>query len=62
MTEVITWSSEHSPMNHMPSTKPTQRFSARVDNYVRYRPTYPEEVLSLLRRETGLTDRHVITL
>ncbi len=34
---------------------PTQRFSNRVDNYVRYRPSYPSEVVELLRRECGLT-------
>lgn len=39
---------------------PTQRFSSRVDNYVRYRPTYPQEVLSLLRTECGLTPSSVI--
>ena len=33
---------------------PTQRFSSRVENYVRYRPGYPPEVLDLLRRECGL--------
>jgi len=30
---------------------PTQRFSSRVDDYVRYRPGYPIEVIGLLRRE-----------
>lgn len=33
----------------------TQRFSDRVDNYVRYRPGYPAEILSLLRDRCGLT-------
>lgn len=32
----------------------TRRFSDRVDNYVRYRPTYPAGVLEVLRQETGL--------
>jgi len=31
----------------------TTRFSDRVENYVRYRPTYPVEVLDLLARECG---------
>jgi ubiquinone/menaquinone biosynthesis C-methylase UbiE len=39
----------------MPTVDPTQRFSSRVDNYVRYRPGYPPEVLELLTRECGLT-------
>jgi len=33
----------------------TQRFSSRVDNYVRYRPGYPPEVVDLLKAECGLT-------
>lgn len=36
-------------------TEPTQRFSARVENYARYRPGYPLEVLDLLRERYGLT-------
>lgn len=35
--------------------RPEQRFSDRVENYVRYRPGYPEEILPLLREETGIT-------
>jgi len=31
----------------------TTRFSDRVENYVRYRPSYPAEVLDLLARECG---------
>ena len=33
---------------------PTNRFSDRVENYVRYRPGYPPEVLKVLKREIGL--------
>jgi len=33
----------------------TQRFSARVENYVRYRPGYPSAVLELLKQECSLT-------
>lgn len=39
---------------------PTQRFSSRVENYVRYRPGYPPEVLDLLRRECGLTPGSIV--
>jgi SAM-dependent methyltransferase len=35
--------------------KPTERFSTRVDAYVRYRPGYPPGVLQVLRDETELT-------
>src|SRR5579863_4121889 len=38
----------------------TQRFSSRVENYVRYRPGYPEEVIDLLRAECGLTPDSLI--
>jgi SAM-dependent methyltransferase len=42
------------------STTPTARFSDRVENYVRYRPGYPAEVLELLRDECGLRPEHVV--
>lgn len=43
-----------------PSGNPTRRFSDRVEYYVRYRPSYPPDVLRILRDETGLTPAHVI--
>jgi SAM-dependent methyltransferase len=39
---------------------PTARFSDRVENYVRYRPGYPPEVLDLLRAECGLQASHTV--
>jgi SAM-dependent methyltransferase len=39
---------------------PTQRFSNRVSDYVRYRPHYPPAVLDRLREGIGLTPRMVI--
>lgn len=39
---------------------PTQRFSSRVDNYVRFRPGYPTGVLDFLRRECGLNAESVV--
>jgi len=44
----------------MPVKDATQRFSSRVENYVRYRPGYPTEVLELLKKECGLTSESVI--
>jgi ubiquinone/menaquinone biosynthesis C-methylase UbiE len=44
----------------MPVTDPTQRFSSRVENYVRYRPGYPPEVLELLKSECGLRPDSVV--
>ena len=38
----------------------TQRFSSRVDNYVRYRPGYPREVLNLLKKGCDLVTDSVI--
>jgi SAM-dependent methyltransferase len=38
----------------------TQRFTGRVEDYARYRPTYPPELLDLLRRECGLTEDAVV--
>jgi ubiquinone/menaquinone biosynthesis C-methylase UbiE len=40
----------------MPIKDGAQRFSSRVENYVRYRPGYPLEVVELLKSECGLTD------
>jgi SAM-dependent methyltransferase len=39
---------------------PTQRFSSRVENYVKYRPTYPQAVVEVLTRECGLTPASII--
>jgi ubiquinone/menaquinone biosynthesis C-methylase UbiE len=39
---------------------PKSRFSNRVDDYVRYRPTYPTEVLRVLENDAGLTSAAVI--
>jgi SAM-dependent methyltransferase len=44
----------------MPASNATSRFSDRVDNYVRYRPGYPEESLRVLKEECGLRPDHVI--
>ncbi len=39
----------------MSALDPTGRFSSRVDDYVRYRPSYPAEIVELLARECGLS-------
>jgi len=44
----------------MPTSNATGRFSDRVDNYIRYRPGYPPQVIETLRKECGLTAAHVI--
>jgi SAM-dependent methyltransferase len=36
-------------------TDSTRRFSSRVENYVKYRPSYPAEVVAQLAAECGLT-------
>lgn len=41
-------------------TDPTQRFSDRVANYVRYRPHYPPGVLDVLRTNIGLLAETVV--
>src|SRR5882672_4025489 len=41
-------------------TDVTQRFSSRVENYVKYRPGYPNEVIETLRSECGLTANSII--
>lgn len=44
----------------MPASNATSRFSDRVENYVRYRPGYPPEVVDALTKECGLTPVSVI--
>lgn len=39
---------------------PTERFSDRVEDYIRYRPSYPEAVFDLLTRECGLGPNTVV--
>ena len=39
---------------------PLKRFSNRSDNYARFRPGYPAEVLEILRNECGLNETSVI--
>jgi len=38
----------------------TTRFSDRVENYVRYRPTYPKEIIKCLEREIGFTAARIV--
>lgn len=45
----------------MTSPDSTQRFSERVEAYVRYRPHYPEELHTLLEKEIGLRKGDSIT-
>jgi SAM-dependent methyltransferase len=44
----------------MTFTDAKQRFSTRVADYVRYRPSYPSELITLLRAESGLRPGHVV--
>jgi SAM-dependent methyltransferase len=44
----------------MPVRDATQRFSSRVENYIRYRPAYPPQILELLKSECGLTSSSAI--
>ncbi|MGA9306144.1 MAG: class I SAM-dependent methyltransferase [Candidatus Sulfotelmatobacter sp.] len=44
----------------MPASNATSRFSDRVENYVRYRPGYPPEVVQELKSECGLIASHVV--
>ncbi|TSJ44158.1 class I SAM-dependent methyltransferase [Mucilaginibacter corticis] len=39
---------------------PTQRFSNRVENYVKYRPGYPGETIDFLAKEAHLTKQSLI--
>lgn len=39
---------------------PTTRFTNRVENYLKYRPSYPAEIILLLKTECGLTPDDLI--
>lgn len=41
-------------------TSTVERFSNRVENYVKYRPGYPAEMLEFFRNEFGLTPESVL--
>lgn len=40
--------------------RPTERFSSRVDNYARHRPSYPAPAIELLKRRCGLRPGAVV--
>ncbi|GAA0545882.1 class I SAM-dependent methyltransferase [Chitinophaga japonensis] len=40
--------------------KNTERFSNRVENYIRYRPHYPHAIIPALEEQTGLTPNTVV--
>ena len=37
-----------------------QRFSDRVENYIKYRPGYPDEIIPTLQLEFGLMDDDIV--
>lgn len=40
--------------NNPEQLQPTARFSDRVSNYAKFRPSYPEEVIGFLQQTIGL--------
>jgi len=41
-------------------TKPTERFTQTVSDYLKYRPSYPAEVLQVLKKDCGLKASDVV--
>lgn len=39
---------------------PEERFSNRVENYIRYRPSYPDEMVASIEQEAGLSPQSVL--
>ena len=37
-----------------------EKFTAKVDNYVKYRPTYPQEFIKYLASEVGIVEDAVV--
>ncbi|HKM81759.1 MAG TPA: class I SAM-dependent methyltransferase [Candidatus Acidoferrum sp.] len=52
--------SKNAFVSAMPFADAKQRFSDRVADYSRYRPSYPSGIVQLLREECGLRPEHVI--
>jgi SAM-dependent methyltransferase len=42
------------------AASPEQRFSTRVENYIRFRPSYPQAVIDALKVEAGLKPKTII--
>ena len=42
------------------SFNPTQRFSSRVEDYVKYRPSYPRQIMAWLSERCGLSPSSVV--
>src|SRR5271169_2426885 len=42
------------------SVDPTLRFSNRVEDYIKYRPTYPDGVIHTLTKQCGLATKSVV--
>jgi SAM-dependent methyltransferase len=47
-------------MGMPPSADSKSRFSSRVENYVKYRPHYPDAVIDVLQREIWFEPHHVV--
>lgn len=47
-------------MSLFPANDSVKRFDSRVDDYAKYRPNYPPEVIDLLTLECGLTEESVV--
>src|ERR1700742_819584 len=41
-------------------SKSVERFTSRVEDYAKYRPGYPAEIINLLESECGLTPASIV--
>ncbi len=48
------------PDTEQVNKRPTERFSSRVENYIKYRPSYPQSIIKLLKSECNLTNDSII--
>src|SRR5438046_3960043 len=39
---------------------PTERFTETVEDYIKYRPSYPQELIQLMSDRCGLTNKSII--
>lgn len=44
----------------MKNTDSKKRFSNRVENYIKFRPDYPKEIIQFLKKKCSLTKEYLI--
>lgn len=57
---ILVFHSDIYMLSDLTTLHPTTRFSDRVENYAKFRPSYPEEIISFLEKTNGVNKRQRI--